>query len=958
MNRIDKILDEYKRLKPIRLNEIYNKEKLKWCFDNFEHITSILQGDIQFIKTQQEGIFKILNRESNHICYIPKTRFVPDSSCFIGIKKEIRTYCTNEYYLDIDGCESHYRIMLWTAKCLDIPIDHYRELKNILSKKECYIMMNGGDDYGFTEGSMEIEQVYKVLKGIYPCFIVEDSDNPQGQFLSRYLNAIEMVLVNRALRYFQNKRFQVGGIFYDGFFVERTNELDRVYDSILEDISIELFQDFGIRYEFKIKEHDDIIAKTVYDKIIYREPVIRDNRYVDAVDLNYPSKVVLVQAGLALGKSTAVQSFLSQNGHQYDRIVVLCPRRTYSKSILKDFRQYKTDFFYYLDNNRSRDIRRAYIIIQFESLWRLNTSFYTSGKLLVIADEIEATCTQITSFETNKGNHLKNIQTFESLLKGSQKIIGLDAFIEFSQKSIHLMRDLQLEYHYFLYNYQYVNRKYVRVSGIKVFTECLKNRLQAGEKVFCYVSSKYRVEVIVKELGLYFGNQKKIASYVSNSHSTKLENVEVEWRGYDLVICNSTITIGLDFNPPSTGEPYFDYIFLYISQKSRNLMRDALQASYRPRQVRKGAIICIDTNERDIKHSGYRCDLDFTQKQVEYRIKEYNRVIREGDLNSLTIRDKPWVKNMFIRNAYEHINDVYNLKDRMIDLLKYCGYHEMAPSSYPDFFFVKDIEVKLEEERWMLENGLMFDEINIEDEIEIEIEIELEIEDEKPGPVLISFKEYKDFPFIDIPTLTKEDYLSLCRNNQRTTLDELALEKYRWINRYTLDRHGEYFQFYLDYKKCFFKLRQEYQLTHNRISLLSYLNKTTPELRQKYWLQAFRNQEVFNLLGLQNSFSKYNVDISPKQLEIVFKKYKKSKDYLEMCDLLDLPVNKHHGLKDVHMCITMLNHILKQYTCGKIEKKEHRIQSNGKRVKEYSYKYVQDPKKDFDIELMTLKNVK
>lgn len=690
-DRLDKVLAAYAALPAtLRTEEPFDRTRLAWCLDNFDHVTSLLNGNLEFIKYQQETLHKLLARRGDEVVYTRGKRWCTKEVCFLSTKREIREYCNEELYDDVDAEESHWRICLWLAKAVSAPIDHYRKLRALFSKKDGYVMLNGGENYGFEECSAEIRGLYEKLRARYPQFEsrAQDESNPVGKYMSAILNTCESVFVYTALRVCQEEGYSVGGIFFDGFYVRKSAQ---DLGATLMRVGAALHDGYGITYYFRVKEPAHTIAQSVRPRVEYAAPCVRDhdpatgaNRYVRVEDLGDDARVTVVHAGLGMGKSRAIEDFTRAAiaARAYTHLFVICPRRTYSRSVLARYRAFLPEILHYGDT-RSTQIRKPHVIIQFESLWRIDRSAITpKARVLLVLDECEATCTQISSFATNHSEnnpraHRDNIEMFEHLLRTARKVIALDAFADKSQKFLHVVRDLGLDYRMYKYTFQYVQRPYTRVSTADVLTAALIAALRAGEKVFCFSSSAYRADKIIDAAqGALPGLA--CAKYVGDFKTTDLSNVNETWACYQLVVCSSTVTIGIDFNLE-----HFDYLFMYLSQKSRNLIRDAMQASYRPRKVSKGAVVCIDANEHNVQHTQYRVDLDFARTQHGCHMNEYYRILDRSGLRAIKWEKMHWLRNLIIRNSREHIEDVYMLEARALAMLEYCGYHH-DPSN--DFF--------------------------------------------------------------------------------------------------------------------------------------------------------------------------------------------------------------------------------------------------------------------------------
>jgi len=936
---IEKLIDYYGKLpKQFEIREPIDREKIAFLIDNYKQVCHTLNFTLAQVKTQQEPLIKLLNRKSDRVIYKKKARYVAIGASFQNTKKEFRTFCTNHKFHDIDAVSSHYSIFKWFASQLNLPITKYSSLKRTLGKTDLYAILNGGDNCGFDDCEDEIKKVVDELRFKYPQFgsdIDPEDNNVNGKFISTMMNAMEMALVDIMMNVFKAYKFTIRGVFYDGFFVDRNASSLSIFQTIFDEFSQHVLSEYGIQYTFALKQHQDIIKETVVPIVVQSTPIIRTDRYVNPKDLEYPCKVVIVQANLGTGKSTAIDSFIAQNGHDYECVVCLTPRTTYAAGVLEMFKRRRPGIILYSDTS-SRKISRSDIIIQFESLNRLHMPFYLNKSILLIADECEALCTQITSFETNKNNHYKNISNFEALIKHSTKLIATDAFASYSKKMLHVLQDLDIEYKYFFYQYTYINRPYYQVSDNIRFTECLLAACKLNNNVFLFCSSRSRA-VLIRECLVAKIPTLRIAVYMMGEKTTPLRNVNEEWAQYNVVICTSAITIGIDFNIE-----HFDYLFVYASTKSCNLCRDIMQATYRPRKIRGGLVLCIEENDKSLQNCEYRVDLAYQERKYEDLKCAYDKLIKTSGLIGLTFSNNRWLMNLFIQNAFEHIQDVHRLDERMNALLNYCGYRQADPANEAFFFAFE--QVKAQDDRdFLVENGIMDDNCDIEEVKELfGTDDELD-EDMEP-----------EFIYSNINVLTKEEYKLKCRLLTKTENDLLELAKYRY-SQYCIGNDREMednFTFFFKKQRLFFRLRLEKKMQSNEPFLATYVAKTPWEIRHPKYIQADTCASIYRTLGFFTSYENYNIDIDPKRIQNLHDRYKSKTDYTRLTEILEIPVNNNTCLTTRATCITMLNHVLKNYSCGKIITQTKRVQVNKKRTSIITYTYVKDPDKEFDMDLI------
>ena len=150
------------------------------------------------------------------------------------------------------------------------------------------------------------------------------------------------------------------------------------------------------------------------------------------------------------------------------------------------------EFELYNKSKKSYIISAPYIVIQTESLHRLNLNAYTNwgNNTLLIVDECESIASQMTVGKTHAINHMKNLDTFANLVQQSSKIICLDAFV--SPKTVNLLQDPQVDFKLYKYTVPLVNRTCRPLKTIEFFIQKLAEDLIAGKRIYLQCTSNKR----------------------------------------------------------------------------------------------------------------------------------------------------------------------------------------------------------------------------------------------------------------------------------------------------------------------------------------------------------------------------------------------------------------------------------------------------------------------------------
>jgi hypothetical protein len=202
------------------------------------------------------------------------------------------------------------------------------------------------------------------------------------------------------------------------------------------------------------KKYKKLVSPYILDKITDKKidalinttgAIIKDDKWV-LPEIFDGSKCTVVKAGLGKGKTTASVSHINNN--DYERIIVLTPRRSFAKSVCNRLNyETKHDFVIYSNlKGKNYNITQPYVVIQVESLNRLDLD---NRKTLLLCDEVESILFQMTVTKTHGQKHVQNLERFERLFKSAYKIICLDAFI--SNRTLNTLQTMNIDYTF--YNY-------------------------------------------------------------------------------------------------------------------------------------------------------------------------------------------------------------------------------------------------------------------------------------------------------------------------------------------------------------------------------------------------------------------------------------------------------------------------------------------------------------------------
>lgn len=159
---------------------------------------------------------------------------------------------------------------------------------------------------------------------------------------------------------------------------------------------------------------------------IYSEPALRPFEHVDTL---------CVIAGMKMGKTKELMKYISTNFSSTDiykpKIIFVSFRQTFSANIKDKF----PDFTIYSDV-KDPILRQRKLIVQVESMHRIDVSINTPLPDLVVLDEVELILEQFDSGLLKQFN--KSWATFQWLMENSKHVVCLDAAM--SDRTINVLK--------------------------------------------------------------------------------------------------------------------------------------------------------------------------------------------------------------------------------------------------------------------------------------------------------------------------------------------------------------------------------------------------------------------------------------------------------------------------------------------------------------------------------------
>lgn len=626
-------------------------------------------------------------------------------------------------------------------------------------------------------------------------------------------------------------------------------------------------------------------------KIEKSSTIIKNDRYVG--DDIYDQKITLIRAGLGRGKTTSVTKHI--NNTNYKNYICLTPRRTFATSLCNRLNNETTRKFK-LYTDKCFDI--SGLVIQAESLHKIQDIKFGDDTLIIV-DECESFLQQMTSTTTHKSNHQTNFDVFLRMLNCN--IIFMDAFL--SSKTLTFLNDCDKQYTLYEYVLPPDSRNSVEIQPesevqengkIKVeyydpFCKKMMSLIAQGKKGYIFIASKDALKGFLQIIDGTFPNIKKAIYYADKKDC--LKDVNDSWSKVDLVICNSALTIGVNFD-----KIHFDFIGCYTQASVSNLVRDIFQSFYRIRHV-STLYYAVDptlynfnvnttTNIVEIKKRFSNTNFWFTQHYNEHFSKNIPicKIYEEA------------IFNLFINSTLEQALSVREIKSEFDKYLKICGY------------------------------------INVQD---TQPTIKVDYYSRITG----------DTPYENIPEITQEEYYRLLNNQFRKESDTLILEKYVfqqtiWYNKidnYSLNALWSMFK-KCDDKKKIRNIAYEKSLQDKTITINSIVSHALPILASKMSLKLEMVNKITQWLGLKNTYdTKTPIKNNDKLIDIFKDNVKQIYDIFKLRDRRKNKdgsfMNCNFTNMDFKTVIMITNQVFSKWGYSTVKKAKQQLKTiNGKRI--------------------------
>jgi hypothetical protein len=392
---------------------------------------------------------------------------------------------------------------------------------------------------------------------------------------------------------------------------------------------------------------------------------------------------LVVKAQMKMGKTKALKDYIDRHfvpsaGIQ-PVITWLTFRQTFSKSIQSTF----TDFISYADiNGEINQNRHNRLIIQVESLFRIQMNYQPDPIDLLILDEVESIFEQF-----NSGLHKKfnvNFAVFKWMISTAKYVICMDANI--SDRTYNTLKHLRPNYPtYFHWNTfkRAAEDKYYFCSDRNLWMSKLFELLDKNNKVVIPINS-YTEAATIEEVLREKYKDKKIKLYSSKTSTSEknkhFSDVHTYWSELDILIYTPTVSAGISYELE-----HFDVTFGYFTDKSCDV-ESCRQMLGRIRNIKTYYIyLCgqgntLPTYTKDIKKQLYDSRTNLYKKidnnlALSFEFDKHGKIeYHESAYFNLWLENKRienLSKNYFVRRFIDQVADSgAQINELVIDVIE------------------------------------------------------------------------------------------------------------------------------------------------------------------------------------------------------------------------------------------------------------------------------------------------
>ena len=255
------------------------------------------------------------------------------------------------------------------------------------------------------------------------------------------------------------------------------------------------------------------------------------------------------------------------------------------------------DFLKYLKSDR--------LIIEMESLYKLNRIAGSNQRHVNIMDEIRSLCNCLFSFGTHKEHLQENVEFFKTLFTTSKLNLCLDADLECDEMVPELIKAIYptmeerklIRIERYPLNVDIQTRKKIVIeTNENGWLTRIRDCIQRGERIGIFLRSRRfgrKMETFIKRWNHNQNNTPIVYKFYNSEEDDRIfddfDNLDVAWRApINLIMFTSSVTVGAD------SQTKIDSCFIQGHGRGGALARDAIQGIGRFRGLVGSIFVLLD----------------------------------------------------------------------------------------------------------------------------------------------------------------------------------------------------------------------------------------------------------------------------------------------------------------------------------------------------------------------------
>jgi hypothetical protein len=335
----------------------------------------------------------------------------------------------------------------------------------------------------------------------------------------------------------------------------------------------------------------------------------------DEHNIESDAKIILIQADLGAGKTTAIKRVILKK--KYNKILIITPRIAYAEHVVKEFGVNS-----YLDGNYEENLLACSV----ESLYRIPDK---QSYECIILDECEAILS-IFSSPTLKNRQLETYSKLKRIIENSEKVFFAGAFI--TQKTIDFIQSFNMS-SILIKNMRITARKQAIEVNPENFNTQLINYIAGGGKPYVYWDSKKKADFFISECRGFCINNELMREKMDNMIFYNSDSDDIIFRGLSdindvwdkasFVMATPSITVGNSYCPQNTT-----FSSVWISGFPTCIVPDTIQGHKRVRHTTTNILYFCIPEESLLKFlTGMRGNIIYSLAQFDDITEEKRELI-------------------------------------------------------------------------------------------------------------------------------------------------------------------------------------------------------------------------------------------------------------------------------------------------------------------------------------------